>query len=190
MREILITERTFLRPFAPGDYKDVCKIMQDPEVMYAYEHAFEPSEVKEWMEKQFDSYDTSNVGLMAVIDKETDDFLGQAGLTIQKIGDVDVLEIGYLFNKKFWHNGYATEAAIALKDFAFEKLGAEWVYSIIRDTNIPSQKVAERVGMTVEGQIVKNYYNMQMPHLVYSIQKPEIPKAAEEPAEEASDAKK
>ena len=58
-------------------------------------------------------------------------------------------------------------AAIACKEYAFSVLGLNTVYSIIRDNNIASQNVAKRNGMTVCGRIVKHYYGMDMPHLVY-----------------------
>ena len=92
---------------------------------------------------------------------------------MQEAGEREVLEVGYLFRKDFWHCGYALEAAAACRDYAFEKLGAEEVYSIIRDTNAPSRAVAERNGMTVCGSIVKHYYGMDMPHLLYRISRTE-----------------
>lgn len=63
--------------------------------------------------------------------------------------DNEVLEIGYLFQRRYWHKGYATEAARACKKYAFEILNAQEVCFIIRDTNIASQNVAVRKGMTV-----------------------------------------
>ena len=95
--------------------------------------------------------------------------IGQCGLTMQSWGERQVLEIGYLFQRSYWHQGYATEAAIACKEYAFEKLGAEEVFSIIRDTNLASQNVAKRNGMTVRGSFVKHYYGIDMPHLVYAV---------------------
>lgn len=84
-----------------------------------------------------------------------------------------MLEVGYLFRMEFWHHGYALEAAAACRDYAFEKLGAEAVYSIIRENNGPSRAVAERNGMTVCGSIVKHYYGLDMPHLLYRISRVE-----------------
>ena len=80
-------------------------------------------------------------------------------------------QVGYLFQKAFWHKGYATEAAIACKNYAFQVLGAKEVYSIIRDNNLASQNVAKRNGMKVCGKIVKHYYNMDMPHLLFKTEK-------------------
>lgn len=90
---------------------------------------------------------------------------------MQDIGDRQVLEIGYLFRKDFWHKGYATESAVLCKKYAFEKLNAEEVYSIIRDNNFPSQKVALRNGMKPVGTIIKHYYGMDMKHIVFRVKK-------------------
>lgn len=137
--------------------------------MYAYEHAFTDEEVQAWLDKQLRRYREDGFGLWAVILKENGDFIGQCGLTIQDIGERQVIEVGYLFRRDCWHHGYAAEAAIACKNYAFEEIGAEEVYSIIRENNFPSQRVAERNGMTVTGKFVKHYYGIDMPHLIYSI---------------------
>ena len=89
----------------------------------------------------------------------------------RKLNGEQVLEIGYLFRRAYWHQGYATEAARALKQYAFDTLGAQRVYSIIRDTNIASQKVAMRNGMLPVHQFVKHYYGVDMPHIVYCAQR-------------------
>ena len=62
---------------------------------------------------------------------------------------------------------YAAEAAIACKKYAFNALGLPAVYSIIRENNLPSRRVAEKNGMRIVGKLVKHYYGMEMPHFVY-----------------------
>ena len=96
--------------------------------------------------------------------KESDELTGQCGLTMQPWKDTEVLEIGYLFNRKFWHQGYATEAAAACKQYAFEVLNAEEVCSIIRDMNLPSQNVARRIGMTPVDSWIKPSRGIDIPH--------------------------
>lgn len=169
--KILETDRLYLRRLCPDDFDALCSILQDEEVMYAYEHAFSDAEVLEWLNRQLERYQKFGFGLWAVICKENQELIGQCGLTMQDVGDAQVLEVGYLFQKEFWHRGYAIEAATACKQYAFEVLGAREVYSIIRDNNIASQKVARRNGMSVRGTIVKHYYEMDMPHLVYSVKR-------------------
>lgn len=90
--------------------------------------------------------------------------IGQCDPTIQQWKNQQVLEIGYLFERTYWHKGYATEAAIACKKYAFDILQATEVCSIIRDTNIPSKKVALRNGMHYVDQSIKYYKNVAMPH--------------------------
>lgn len=67
--------------------------------------------------------------------------IGQCGLTMQPQKEEEVLEIGYLLGKLYWHKGYAIEATKACKKYAFEVLNAEEVCSIVRNTNINSKTV-------------------------------------------------
>lgn len=166
---ILETERMYMRELNQGDFDSLSKILQDDDTMYAYEGAFSDMEVREWLDRQIARYRKWDFGLWAVILKETDEFIGQCGLTMQPWKGTEVLEIGYLFNKLYWHKGYATEAAKACKKYAFNVLKARKVYSIIRDTNIASQKVAERNGMTISDVGIKHYKGIDMPHYLYAV---------------------
>ena len=168
---ILETKRLYLRELTQADYNDLCRILQDAEVMYAYEHAFDSAEVQQWLDRQLARYREYGFGLWAVILKDTQEMIGQCGLTMQDLNGRRVLEIGYLFQKAYWHKGYATEAARCCKQYAFEVLKVQEVFSIIRENNLPSQNVARRNGMVVTDRLVKHYYGMDMPHLVFSIQK-------------------
>lgn len=177
---VFTTKRLRLRRLTKEDSRSLNQILQDEEVMYAYEHAFSDLEVAQWLEKQLKNYEKTGFGLWGVELKETGEMIGQCGLTLQDGEGEQVLEIGYLFQKKHWHQGYATEAARVCKKYAFEELKAEEVFSIIRDTNISSQKVAERNGMTRKKEIVKHYHGLDMPHWMYSISREEFFKEARE----------
>ena len=147
---ILETKRLYLREMNPSDFNSLCRILQDEKAMYAYEGAFSDQEVHEWLDRQIYRYQKWNFGLWAAVLKETDKMIGQCGLTMQQWKDQEVLEIGYLFERPHWHQGYATEAAKACKQYAFEKLNASEVCSIIRDSNTASQNVAMRNGMVMK----------------------------------------
>lgn len=164
---ILETKRLYLREMNQADFQSLCRIMQDEETMYAYEGAFDDKEVQEWLDRQLSRYQKFGFGLWAVVLKETSEMIGQCGLTMQPWKNKEVLEIGYLFQRTYWHNGYAAEAASACKRYAFEVLDADEVCSIIRDTNIASQNVALRNGMTVTDTWTKHYRGVDMPHYRY-----------------------
>ncbi len=170
---ILETERLYLRRLAQADYPALCKILRDPAVMYAYEHAFDDAETPEWLDRQLRRYACYGFGLWAVILKQSGELIGQCGLTMRDYHGVQVIGIGSLFQRAYWHRGYATEAAAACRDDAFKRLWAAEVFSIIRDTNLASQRVAKRNAMTVRGRFIRHYDWMAMPHLVYSIKREE-----------------
>ncbi|MEY8494934.1 GNAT family N-acetyltransferase [Lachnospiraceae bacterium 29-91] len=165
---ILETDRLYLREMKQSDFGSLCKILQDEDTMYAYNGAFSDDEVQEWLDRQIHRYQKWNFGLWGVILKETDEMIGQCGLTMQPWKDKEVLEIGYLFERLYWHKGYAIEAAAACKKYAFEVLKADEVCSIIRDTNTASQNVAVRNGMAVVDTWTKHYRGVDMPHFRYA----------------------
>lgn len=166
---ILETERLYLREMNQCDFNSLCKILQDEETMYAYEGAFNDEEVQGWLDRQISRYHKWHFGLWAVVLKETDEMIGQCGLTMQPWKDKEVMEIGYLFQRQYWHKGYATEAAKACKKYAFEVLNANEVCSIIRDTNVASQNVAVRNDMIVVDSWTKYYRGVDMPHYRYVV---------------------
>ncbi len=166
---ILETQRLYLREMNQSDFESLCKILQDRDTMYAYEGAFSDDEVHEWLDRQIARYQKWNFGLWAVVLKETKEMIGQCGLTMQPWKEDEVLEIGYLFERSYWHKGYATEAAKACKKYAFEALHAAEVCSIIRDTNIASQKVAIRNKMVMTDTWIKHYRGVDMPHYRYVV---------------------
>lgn len=165
---VLETNRLVLRKLTDCDLPSLKLILQDEAVMYAYNGAFNDDEVTRWLDKQLLNYEHYGFGLWAVIEQNSGLFIGQCGLTMQPCKGQEVLEIGYLFRKEFWHHGFATEAATACKVYAFTKLDANVVYAIIRDTNLPSQNVAKRIGMLCVDTFVKHYRGIDMPHLVFS----------------------
>ena len=164
---ILETERLLLREMTQDDLPALQGILQDEETMYAYNGAFDEAETQAWLDRQLSRYAQYGFGLWAVVLKESGGMIGQCGLTMQPWRGDEVLEVGYLFNRAFWHHGYATEAARGCMEYAFDRLGAREVCSIIRETNLPSRRVAERNGMTVRDSWVKHYRGIDMPHVRY-----------------------
>ena len=166
------TERLIIREMVSSDLNALCRILCDEEVMCtAYESAFSVEEAQDWMNRHFRRYAEYGFGLWAVVLKETNEMIGQCGLTMQSWREKELLEIGYLFQKAYWHKGYATEAAIACKEYAFSVLNASSVYSIIRDTHIASQNVAVRNGMKIIDKFTKNFRYVDMDFFLYCAEK-------------------
>lgn len=168
---ILETERLYLREMTQDDFQSLSDIIQNPNVMYAYEHDFSDNDVQMWLERQFVRYKKYGFGFWAIVLKTTNEMIGQAGITMQPYKGIEVLEIGYLLKENFWHCGYASEAANGCKKYAFECLNEEKVYSIIKADNYASIKVAENVGMVKEDEFITQYYNGDKLHYLYSIKR-------------------
>jgi RimJ/RimL family protein N-acetyltransferase len=73
---------------------------------------------EEWIEKQFRRYQENRFGLLALVKKDTNKLIGQCGLLLQEIEGQPEIEIGYHILPEYWGNGFASEAAQALKLFA------------------------------------------------------------------------
>ncbi|WP_375021535.1 GNAT family N-acetyltransferase [Agrobacterium sp. CR_3] len=140
------TERLCLRRIGETDLVSLSRIYADPECMRFYSGTKSPPEIRTWFQKlAFDSYDRHGFGLWAVINASSGEVIGDCGITLQETPEGPELEIGYHLWRDFWGNGFATEAAIACRDYAFHSLGLSRVVSITSPENIPSQKVAQRV---------------------------------------------
>ena len=102
--------------------------------------------------------------------------VGSSGENIRGDGGpvrTHLAEAGQLLERPAWHKGYAVEAARACRDHAFSALKFEEVFSIIRDSNLASQRVARCIGMEERGSFIKHYYGMDMLHIVFSVRQGE-----------------
>ena len=169
---IVETERLLLRELVDDDLPGLCRVLQDADVTYAYERVFSDREIGFWLKRQIQCYAQEGFGMWAVVLKETGKMIGHAGISMQVYGDEELPEIGYMFEKEFWHRGFATEAAVACRDYAFAVLGMDTVYSVIRADNAPSRAVARRNGMRITGTAFRSVMGRMVTHYMYSIKKP------------------
>ncbi len=105
-----------------------------------------------WVNKQLNRYADHQFGLQVLIDKNTNEFIGQCGLLKQTIDDKTEIEVGYHIFKQNWGQGYATEAAKLFIDYAFQNKLTDSVTSIIAVNNKKSQRVADKNGLIREKQ--------------------------------------
>ena len=166
-RIILETERLSLREITTDDFDDLLEIWSDPEAMRLFPRTLDDQAMREWIERNQKRYEQHGHGLWAVIMRSEQKFVGDCGLTIQEVDGIEELEVGYHFNRKYWGRGFATEAARACMDYAFERLGRRRIISMIRPENTPSRRVAERNGLRIEKEIFWRGYQ----HFVYAIER-------------------
>ena len=164
-RLVLRSERLELRELTPSDLPFVADMVGDAETMRYYPHQFMPTEARYWLHRQFDRYARDGHGLWLVVERESGRRIGQVGLAIQDVDGEREPEIGWLIHRSSWRRGFATEAARAVRDHAFESMGLERVISLIRPVNEPSQGVARKIGMVVERETDFHGY----PHLVFAV---------------------
>jgi [ribosomal protein S5]-alanine N-acetyltransferase len=165
---VLQTSRLVLREMTWDDLDFVAAMLGDPQVMRHYPKCHSRDESKAWLQKQLERYRGDGHGLWLVVSRITGEPIGQVGLLKQQVDGVDESEIGYLIHHPCWRQGYASEAAAAVRDFAFGRLGKTRVISLIRPVNIPSQRVALRIGLMP----VKLTTFHDFEHLVFSMSRP------------------
>ena len=164
---VIKTPRLILRHLTLEDTKALAAIYADPIVMKFFRSVRSPEVTKQKIKKAIESYKHQDYGMWATIYKPDNQFIGRCGLIPQIIEEESELEIAYLLAKEYWGRGLATEAAIALKDYGFERIGCDRLISLIDSDNIASQKVALKAGLTYEKDI-----EMEGEHLrVYAVHK-------------------
>jgi RimJ/RimL family protein N-acetyltransferase len=166
MKHVVDTPRLILREMSLGDLDFIAAMMADPEVMRYYPKCYSRDEAHSWVERQMNRYTQHGHGLWLVSEKANGQRVGQVGLIMQNVRGVEEIEVGYLIHRPFWRRAYATEAALACRDYAFDVLGRQQVISLIRPENGPSQGVAMKLGMTPESCRIQHG---SFEHMVFSI---------------------
>ena len=145
----LSTDRLLLRNWRDSDREPFAALNADPAVM---EH-FPAPQTREQSDGLIDRnrplIDERGWGLWALEVKETGDFIGFTGLSVPSFEAhfMPAVEIGWRLAKGAWGNGYASEAARAALAHGFGPAGLGEIVSFTATTNVPSQRVMQRIGM-------------------------------------------
>jgi ribosomal-protein-alanine N-acetyltransferase len=164
----LETPRTFMREILGNDLEFLLQMMGDAEVMRYYPRPYTERDVRDFIGRMRERYRDDGVGLWMLIDRERGEPVGRVGLYRQQVKGVDEFEIGYMLHRPFWRRGLATEAALAVREYAFAERKLPRVVSIIRPDNAPSQGVARKLGMEVVGSCQQ----MGLEHHVFAVSAP------------------
>lgn len=141
------TRRLILRELQEDDFDALYRVLADSDIMQHYPYVFDEARVKRWISVNQERYRIFGFGLWAVTRKDTGELIGDCGLTMHRIHDVIRPEIGYHIRADQQRNGYAREAALAVKTWAFTNTPFRVLYSYMKSENIPSAKTAESIGM-------------------------------------------
>ena len=143
---LIETERLLLREMTEDDFSALYKVLADSDIMKHYPYTFDEIRVRNWIQRNIERYRIFGFGLWAVCLKATGEMIGDCGLTMQLIGGEIKPEIGYHIRADKQRNGYAKEAAIAVRDWTFNNTPFNVVYSYMKSTNEPSVKTALSYG--------------------------------------------
>lgn len=110
------TECLLLREMSEHDLSALYSVLANSNIMQHYPYLFDEARVREWIARNIERYQTLGFGLWALCLKDTGEMIGDCGLTMQMINGQIKPEIGYHIREDKQRNGYAKEAAIAVRD--------------------------------------------------------------------------
>lgn len=141
----------------PADLDDLLHIFGDPAVMASFGGTtFDRVRMARWLQRNLEHQARYGYGLFAVILEEEGVLVGDCGLEYKIIGESREAELGYDIRSSYWNRGLATEAATAVRDFAFDTLALPRLVSLIRVHNWASRRVAEKIGMRLEETLYRD----------------------------------
>lgn len=168
---ILETPRLILRQFVLADASRVRELAGDRAIAATtmnIPHPYPDGAAEEWIATLPELFDGGKSVHFAVTLRSTGELVGGCGLLINELHKR--AELGYWIGKEYWGNGYATEAAIAVIDYAFSR-GMNRVFAEHYHTNPASGRVLQKAGMTLEGTLRQHMvkWGEPMDMVVYSI---------------------
>lgn len=154
MNPIVETERILLRPFCIKDIERFAEICANPNVMRYIGDGKPVSRdvIAKKMPEWIALFEKQKYGLMALVLKDTEKLIGFCGFIHQIVDGSEYIELGYRLDEAYWGRGIATEAAVAVKNYAFNVLEIPMLISIINHHNDASKRVAKKVGMRLMKQ--------------------------------------
>ena len=144
-------------------------VFGDPEVMRFGDGVQTQEWVRSWISTCLERYhQTWGFGPYAVVKKQSQELMGYCGLFyFPDVGGQPEVEIGYRLRRSAWGQGMATEAALAVRDYAFHSLGIQRLIALIDPANTASIRVAEKLGMQYQKDVMFPGYTH--PDRVYAV---------------------
>lgn len=151
----IITNRLIIRDVASDDAEPNARLWSDPAVMRYMGGPRDYHWILEETPKIVSAQAGQDTGIWSVVEKTSLALVGNCGLVQKKVNGKDECELVYLFFSAVWGRGYATEAANGVQEHGLSRLGLPRVVALIDPGNIPSERVALRIGMHNSGDVVR-----------------------------------
>ncbi|MCW3167145.1 GNAT family N-acetyltransferase [Chryseobacterium sp. 09-1422] len=149
MKDVIETERLYLREFDISDAESFFELNLNPNVIkYTGNSAFKDIDEAKVFLENYSDYQRNGFGRWAVINKSTQEFLGWCGLKYSE--ELDETDIGFRFFEHFWNQGFVTESAKVCIDYGFNELNIKTIIGRAMKENIASIKVLEKIGLQYE----------------------------------------
>ena len=173
---MLQTERLLLRSWREDDLAPFAALNADPEVMAHFPSALDREASDALAARAQARLDELGYGLWAVEVRATGTFIGFTGLALQTFEAhfTPAVEVGWRLARSAWGHGYASEAARAALAHGFGPAGLDEIVSMTAVTNVRSQRVMQRIGMTRDPADDFEHPNVAegsplRPHVLYRI---------------------
>jgi len=155
----ITTSRLILRPFTMSDLHPLFTILQEPDIFKYFPRPGAPplDRVEHMINEQVEQYEKYGLGQWAVEWVDKSGLLGWCGLN--HLPDTNEDEVAYLLSSSVQGIGVATEGAQASLEFGFGTLGLKRIIALVHPENIPSRRVAEKIGMALLDR--KYYWGME-----------------------------
>lgn len=144
---LLQTERLTIRRHCGDDVERLFTILSDPTTMCFWPRPLSLQETQAWIDRSLQSYVQHGFGRYAIELSASGELIGDAGIMLSALDGQQIYDLGYIFHHLSWGQGYAGEAAAALKRYAFTTLWLDTLHANMAWDHIASRRVAEKIGM-------------------------------------------
>jgi [ribosomal protein S5]-alanine N-acetyltransferase len=148
------TERLSLRIMVREDLDGLFGVFSDTKVLASFDlETFSREQMERWLNRNLEHQARYGYGLFSIFLRAEGTLIGDCGLEHMELGGRPEVELGYDLRSEYWNQGLATEAALAVRDYAFTALDLPRLVSLIREANDASARVAEKVGMRLDREL-------------------------------------
>ena len=149
------TDRLIIRSIQETDLESLAELWIDPDVTYYMGGQRNHEEVLKSLEDDVQANHKPTFNLWPVIEKGTNQIIGDCGIIEKKVEGKNEYEIVYVLAKSAWGKGFATEVAISIRDYAFKQLGLKRIIALIDPNNSSSERVAVKIGLRYERDTIR-----------------------------------